>query len=309
MIKDGLSTAEAIAQVSRALRTPRLSIGVAGLKDKNAVTEQWISVPTRVARRVDGFRHAAIRLHRGDEHGQKLRRGHLRGNRFAVVVRNPSVDLDEALVRIERKHQALTAGGGLWNLYGEQRFGPRGRNLAPAFAKLTGRSGRRDAFLLSCAQSALFNLYLLERIRRDLLRTVLEGDVLQKVDTGGMFECTDPAVDQQRLDAKELVITGPMFGSRMRGPAVCTPSFELESEVLAAVGLDPAVFQGLGKSAPGSRRPLQVAVETIETTFAEALPDEGLPSGVCLSFTLPAGSYATQLLRELQGGPVSKERA
>jgi tRNA pseudouridine13 synthase len=168
-------------------------------------------------------------------------------------------------------------------------------------ATLAGKRRRRPKgdLTLSAGQSALFNLYLATRAERGLCRTALAGDILQKRGSGGMFECEDPAADQARLDAGELVITGPMFGSKMRAPTHGTPAHELEQELLASVGLSCAKLEKLGRSAPGTRRRLLVWPEQLE--LARAPAEAGLGAGLALRFSLPPGSYATVLLRELCG--------
>ena len=124
----------------------------------------------------------------------------------------------------ERADDAL-ARDGLANRYGEQRFGATGENAAQGLAILRGerreRDHRRRRLLLSAAQSAVFNRYL--ELRADgrrcaSLRRVRAGDVLQKTASGGSFVCTDVAIDQARVDAGEIVPTGPMPGTRVMEP-------------------------------------------------------------------------------------------
>lgn len=295
LTKRGVGSEDAVAEVARQLGVPRPEVGLAGLKDKDAVTEQWISLPAAAAPRLSQFVHPDMSLGPAHPHGNKLRRGHLRGNRFTIVVRELAVGADEALARCRAKVERLRALGGLDNLYGEQRFGSD--NLARGLAALARarRRGRAD-FLLSAGQSALFNLYLLERRARGLMREVLGGDILKKTATGGLFECTDPATDKARLDAGELLITGPMFGSKMRAPGPDTPAGALEAEILARAEIDLIALQGLGHTLEGTRRPLQVAPFAVEMELAR----DDFGPGVSLSFELPSGSYATALLRELQ---------
>ena len=116
-----------------------------------------------------------------------------------------------------------------------------------------------------------------------------------------MFECSEPEVDQARLDAGELRITGPVFGSRMWAPSEGTPAAELEQEVLRIAGIEPRALASLGRKAAGTRRPLTAAIEPLSLEPAPAVPDEELGPGLCLVFVLPAGTYATHLCREIQG--------
>ncbi len=297
MHKRDWATNSAVKEVARALGISQRDVGVAGLKDRDAVTEQLLSLPWSVRERIDSFEHPDISLHDPQPHGQKLRRGHLRANRFDVVIRDLAVPVDEALVRVEAKLTALREQHGIDNGYGPQRFGRDGANLERGLAALARSRQKKGDLVVSAGQSALFNLYLAIRRERGLMRTALRGDLLKKTTTGGLFECADPAADQARMDAGELVVTGPMFGGKMMAPPEDSPSGELEREILTRAGLTPEQLTSLGKRVPGTRRPLQVAVE-VEGVEPAADEDE-LGPGVRLQFTLPSGSYATTLVREL----------
>jgi tRNA pseudouridine13 synthase len=300
LTKRGIGSEDAILEVSRQTGIPRPEIGLAGLKDNIAVTEQWISVPFAAGPALAEFSHPAITLGQAHPHGNKLRRGHLHGNRFILVVRELAVPGEQAAARVAAKRARLAELGGLDNLYGQQRLGEHGGNLRRGLAALdAGRRRGRADFLLSAGQSALFNLYLLERRARGQLRTVLRGDILKKGVTGGIFECRDPEVDQARLDSGELGITGPMYGSKMRAPSPGTPSGDLEQEILARAGISQKSLSALGNKLEGTRRPLQLPLPDLEAEPVGPLNE--LPPGLRLGFALPAGSYATVLLQELQG--------
>lgn len=300
LTKRGLTSEEALAELARRLRVPRAEIGLAGLKDRDAVTIQRVSVPERAAASLSSFSHPKIELGEPQSHSHKLRRGHLRGNRFVITIRKIALTLEEAQRRARAKLERIDREG-LRNYYGMQRFGKDGRNLESGLAALAGKGPRRGKadLLVSAGQSALFNLYLAERAERALLDQVLLGDILQKRETGGMFECGDPAEDQRRLDAGELVITGPMFGSKMRQPSAGTPSDALESDILTLAGISRAKLDKLGRKVPGTRRQLLIRPEQVDVS--EAADVDGLGPGLELRFVLPPGSYATVLLRELLG--------
>jgi tRNA pseudouridine13 synthase len=299
--KTGWTTSAAVAELARALRIAPGDIGVAGLKDRAALTRQWISVPAAVGDALAGFSHPDLRLGPARAHGAKLRRGHLRGNRFAITVRG-SVSVDVARARVDAKLAVLRAAGGLPDYFGEQRFGRGGDNVDVGLRRLGAARRARADIVVSAGQSALFNLYLGLRRERGLLARALAGDLLKKRATGGLFVCEDPTVDQSRLDAGELVATGPVFGSRMRAPPPDSPAAALEAEVLARARIDAQALRALGRGVPGTRRPLAIDVGSVEVAAVDAARSstgEPLAAGVCLSFELPAGAYATQLLREL----------
>jgi len=303
MRKTGMSTEAALHEVARAVGLPRAAFGHAGLKDQNAVTLQWISAPAQARSALERFEHPRIELGAPLPHGNKLRRGHLEGNQFEIVVRELTASIEEAIARCRAKVARLREGGGLRNLYGPQRFGKEGVNARNGLAAIrAGARRRRGDLTVSAGQSALFNLYVLVRQSRGLLRRALAGDILKKTTTGGLFTCTDPEIDQGRMDAGELVVTGPIFGGKMRCPPSSTPAAILEEETLQRAGVPAAAISDLGRRAPGSRRPVLVQLDDLHVRAAPAVPDAGLAAGICVSVTLPPGSYATVLCRELQEG-------
>lgn len=300
--KRGLSTLAAVRELAQLCEVPLREVGVAGRKDTAAVTRQWISMPVEAAPALERLAHGAIRVLEFHLHGQKLRTGHLHGNHFEIVVRDLAVPLDVAVLRARAKLDALQDQGGLENLYGPQRFGFGGSNLDRGLRHLAGaRLDRRHTFLASAAQAGLFNLYVALRRERGWMRHLLLGDLLRKRETGGLFYVDDLPTEQARFDRGEVELTGPILGAKARRPPAGTASADLEEEVLRRVGLSTEHLRSHGKRLPGSRRPLQLALAEVE--IGEAPPVDGLGAGLCLRFSLPAGSFATQLTRELQVGP------
>jgi tRNA pseudouridine13 synthase len=222
-------------------------------------------------------------------------------------VRELAVDTDEAVARARAIFAALGAPPGVPNFYGEQRFGREGDNAARGRAILRGerppgpppRDGREKRLLLSSVQSELYNAYLAARLGDGTFARVIDGDWLAKVASGGVFECEDPAIDQPRLEAGEVVPTGPMFGKTMRTPRAGSAAAALEDAVLAAAGLARDDFSRHGLL-EGTRRPLAVPL-------ADATVSPAGERAVRVSFGLPAGSYATVVAAELMkadaGGP------
>lgn len=301
--KRGMSTPDLIRNLAHGLRIESRDVGCAGRKDRDAVTTQWLTVPFETASALERLDIKGVEILEARPHGQKLRMGHLHGNRFRIVVRDVGMDLESARHHVREKVLAVERGGGLDNIYGEQRFGHGGDNLERGFALL--REGRRpnptEKFLLSAAQSGLFNLYVVLRRGQGWLRQALPGDLLQRRESGGLFTVDDPFAEQPRLDRGELVVTGPIFGAKMRAPVDPSPAALLEQETLRRGGIEERAFAAFGKNLPGSRRAVQVSVADFRV--AEVEGDDELPGGLELRFGLPAGSYATQLIRELQAGP------
>jgi tRNA pseudouridine13 synthase len=120
--KTGLSTFEAVRRISRALGIDPRQAGYAGLKDAHAVTVQWLSLGDVPPARVERLDLPGIQILAVDRHTNKLRVGHLSGNRFKIRVRDvPEASLPAAQAILDR----LVAHG-VPNYYGEQRFGLRG---------------------------------------------------------------------------------------------------------------------------------------------------------------------------------------
>jgi tRNA pseudouridine13 synthase len=289
--KRGRTTRDVVHDLCRSLGVADREAGVAGLKDRQAVTTQWLSFP--VARDPDpaGLAGEGHRVLRATRHGNKLRTGHSRGNRFSIVVRGG--DLAAARVVAE-----ALATRGLPNFFGAQRFGADGRNADLGRAILLGapdpeaRRASRDRFLrrltLSAWQSLLFNRWLAARMADGLLARALAGDAMKKLDNGGVFTCEDPEVDQPRVDRFEISPGGPMFGHKLRlaGGA----AGERELSLLAADGVTVADLARGGGETEGTRRAGRIP---LSVTFEP----EG--DGYRASFDLPRGSYATVVMGEL----------
>lgn len=298
--KVGVTTLSAARSLARAIGVDERDVGSAGLKDRGAVTRQYLSFPpparaeALLAAQVPGVRVLSAVPHR-----HKLRTGHLRGNRFALIVRRLAVSADEAAERARAVLAVLTAPPGSPNWFGEQRFGAGGDNAAAGRALLRGAPrdgrggprGRERRLLVSAYQSELFNRYLRRRIEDGLYGRVLTGD-LMALRRGGLFATTSPAADQARLDAGELAVTGPIFGHKMRAPVEGSEAAAREQAVLDEEQLALADFRRLGKLAPGTRRQLSVALEEVAVEPVD-------PHAICVRMALPAGAYATAVMREI----------
>jgi tRNA pseudouridine13 synthase len=294
--KRGRNTPEVARAVATALGVSDRQVGYAGLKDRQAVTRQWLSVQTPATPAElagEGFRVLQIA-----RHGNKLRVGHSKGNRFTVLLRG-ATGADNA-----RAVLATLARRGSPNWFGAQRFGRDGDNAQLGLA-LLGRGdhpslakARRDRFLrrlaLSALQSELFNRVLALRLRESALDRAELGDQLQLGEDGRgpLFLCEAPEIDGPRVAAFEVSPTGPMFGPRMKESGGLQA--QREARVLAVAELSAGAFAAGGDETAGTRRPLRI--RPWEPRVEEA------PEGLRLSFGLPRGAYATALLREVTKG-------
>jgi tRNA pseudouridine13 synthase len=125
--KKGIGTREALERLGQALGVPRRVIGTAGLKDTHAVTRQWISVEHVPPQRLEALHVPDIRVLQVTQHSNKLKPGHLAGNRFVIRLRKLVVPIDQA-VRTAEQVLSILARRGVPNYFGPQRFGNRSDN-------------------------------------------------------------------------------------------------------------------------------------------------------------------------------------
>jgi tRNA pseudouridine13 synthase len=305
--KRGLTTPEAARAIARALGVRDRDIGIAGMKDRRAVTRQWMSLPPPVtpeqalaAEIPSGAAPRGVRILEALRHPHKLRTGHVRANRFVLRLRGTAAGAED---RARAILAALAEPPGAPNWYGEQRFGRDGDNAARGRALVTGaeRPGgdrRLDRLMVSALQSQLFNDWLAARLADGLYRTAIAGDVLHKVG-GGMFACDDPGTDTARLRAGELVVTGPMFGDRMRRPTEGSAAAEREDAILAHHQLERGAFASVRAIAEGTRRDAAIALGDVAIFAVDG-------STLEVAFTLPGGGYATTVMRELVKDPAQQ---
>lgn len=284
--KRGLNTHDLVAAL-RERGVPYNDVGVAGLKDKHAVTRQWLSVPVEHAHAVNALDGVeGVKVLELSRHEARLRRGNLRGNRFEVRVRQPHHGWQERANSTIR----LIAAAGLPNYFGPQRFGRFNSNAIDAVRMLRGErvpGGRRlNDFFVSALQAHLFNWNLKRRIEAGVYDRVLPGDRARRHDTGGMFLVGDAAVESQRAARLEISAVLPLYGRKIAGGL--EDAAALESEVLERFGLRRSDF-----------RPLTRGDWRISRVRPEDVALHPRDDGYTVEFTLPNGAYATTFLREL----------
>ncbi len=302
--KRDISTLALIQQLARALGVSEREISSAGLKDARAVARQTLCVQWVPPEKILALDVDKAKILWAKRHTNKLRSGHLRGNRFTLRIRDVGPD---AGMRAAAIVEQLLARG-VPNGYGRQRFGNRGNNHEMGLLLLRNDraalrahgihhlSYKMRQFLVSALQSALFNAVLAARIEHGLLDDVLPGDVARKEETGGIFIVEDADVERLRVKAWEISATGPIYGYKML--AAQAEAGALEATILEEAGLTPADFRPF--QAKGSRRPLRYYPEGLSWQMEE-------PDTLTLSFFAPKGAYATLLLRELMKTEVALE--
>jgi tRNA pseudouridine13 synthase len=351
--KTGIPTAEAVRRMSRALGLRESDFGFAGHKDARAVTRQWFSVPRLPEKDAWGLRAPGLKLLDVTRHGNRLKVGHLRGNRFEITVRGAAEGAEQRAGAILE----VLSRRGVPNYFGEQRFGSRGRSdlvgremargsadgalrellgsprpqdsdrearerfAAGDYAGALALWPRRDRFarkalavlragggpeaalrawpkrlrflFVSACQSRLFNAVLAARSGR--LDRLEAGDLAYLHRNGAVFAVGDPAAEAPRAADFEISPSGPMFGYKV--PLAAGVPGEIERRVLADSGLEPEGFRSkLALRARGERRALRVPLDSPAVESTEGEGERVLR----LRFGLPAGSFATSVLREVR---------
>ncbi len=262
------------------------NMSYAGLKDRNAVTEQWfcLHMPGRATPDFGTFRLEGVEILQVTRHHRKIRIGSLDGNAFDILLRNAVVS-DELIRRLNdvRLH-------GFPNYFTEQRFGRDGDNLTQARRWASGeiniKDRKRRSFYLSAARSEVFNQVVSARITHNTIDQILPGDILQLAGSHSHFtadHAKDLAALEVRLKKRDILLTAPLIGDSI------TPATTLEHDIVQQHQSLLALMRQARVSP--ARRPMIMQAQDLSWEFN--------PAGLKLHFYLPAGSYATALIREL----------
>lgn len=265
-------------------------VGYAGMKDRHAVTRQWFSVPFSDAGQ-DSLAQANItdvKILSSIQHGRKLKRGTLNGNRFELQIRQLQGDTDQLQQRLENIREL-----GVPNYFGPQRFGHGGRNVQQGLNLLQKRvrlNRNKKGIYLSAIRSFLFNHVLAERVRRGNWNTIMDGELVMLNGTRSVFPCEKPDQEiEDRCKRLDIHPSGPMPGEGGTQPTA--DSFELEQDILQAWPELTSVL--VSQRVQASRRALRLYPGELDWQIA----DDKLK----ISFILPPGTYATTILREFLG--------
>jgi tRNA pseudouridine13 synthase len=306
--KKNLTTNEMIGQIARYLGIKNKEIGYAGLKDKNAMTVQYISLHKKYEEALENFNFDGIKILSKTYHNNKIRIGHLRGNRFYIKLKkvNPTsaAKIDEALKNIE--------AFGMPNFFGYQRFGKDGDNhiLGEKIAKgeARERNPRVKKLLINAYQSHLFNLWLSRRLEINSLVSsfkveeietllnmpneevkkmkaqkhpfkLISGDVMEHYPHGRLFDFEGDEEDLKRFEARDISVTGLLCGKKVR--------LASQNARVVEKDYDDEI------NADGARRYAWVYPTEIEGRFNQ------VEAQYEMNFTLPKGSYATVLIEEI----------
>lgn len=286
--KTGENTDWVARQLARFCQVSPRDVGYAGKKDRHAVTEQWFSVRLPIGRTLNWslFGGDTIQVLETARHSRKLRLGALSGNRFVLRLR----DVTEPQALAARVEQVRT---GVPNYFGEQRFGNEGGNLDKGLALLEGRLRERQrhkkGLYISALRSWLFNQVVSQRIRQGNWDRLLSGDVLMLHGSQSCFvaETIDDELTE-RLQQGDVHLTAPMWGrgELMTQEAAC----EFEQQVVEPWQSLCSGLEGLGLNQ--ERRSMRLIPRNLKV-------EPETEQQWLLEFELPAGAFATSVLREL----------
>lgn len=286
--KMGSNTEWVAKQIARFTQVRNMDVSYAGMKDRHAVTTQWFSIYLGNKPEPDWSQltHDEFEILTITRHAKKIRKGSLKANQFAVVIRDLTGKLDELEPKLNWIQQH-----GVPNYFGEQRFGHD--NLEQAIAMLKGelkvKSKHLRGIYLSTIRSFLFNLLLSERIQQNIWNQAIDGDVMQLAGSQSVFTLdTVTAEIQQRLVDFDIHPTCSLAGEGE--PLLKARAAQLEQDILQP-------YADLIAGLQDARLKLAHRATRIKV---EQLGHEWINENTLkVVFTLEAGSYATSVLREL----------
>ncbi|WP_200764041.1 tRNA pseudouridine(13) synthase TruD [Nitrosophilus alvini] len=307
--KRNLTTWQMLQIFSEQLGVKVRDIGYAGLKDKNALTYQHISINKKYEGKLSSFSHPDIKITQTDRHKNKIRTGHLKGNRFYIKLKKVSSinakKIDNVIKIIEKE--------GMPNFFGYQRFGIEGDNYILGKEIVEGkrreRNRKKERLFVNAYQSHLFNLWLSKRVeiskfvesfgKKELMTLLdlpegiieelkeqrqffklLPGDLAQHYPHGRLFEIESVIEESERFFQRVISPTGLLPGAKTKRANGLARDIEKD-------------FDDENITAYGDRRFAWIFPENIEGCYKEE------NAWYELRFFLPKGSYATVLLEEI----------
>ena len=285
--KQGENTEWVAKELARVSGVRKRDVGFAGLKDRHGITTQWFSVwlPGQTDPDWSALETQNIQILKTVRHAKKLRRGALKENLFTIVLRELSGEQSQLVSRCE-----VIMKEGVPNYFGEQRFGHGMDNLMSAekmFVTDERVPRHLKSIYLSAARSWIFNCILSQRITDGNWNQYLSGDAFMLNGKSACFMDDASADINQRLSDGEIHPTGVLWGVGEQLAAKLTEGLELDIVnrfEIFKTGLESFKVQRL-------RRALRVFPGSMQWQF------EG--ETCTLKFSLPSGSYATMVLREL----------
>ena len=239
----------------------------AGLKDRLSTSRQWLCWP-KAKQRDELTVTEEFKVIESVSHDRILSLGHVAMNHFRIILSHPEgQEMEEAVPEC------------FPNFYGTQRFGNFDADQ-PVWPE------RKDRFLISQYQAALFNLFLAGRLKK-IHWALCDGDLFTRTNGRRVFRVQTLDELEGEKTVSPAIPTGPILGYKMP-----KSSNTFEVDFMESRGIDPERFREFGKMAMGGRRPLWVYPQNMR------VEKNGLETSI-LSFSLPSGSYATILLQTM----------
>ncbi|NOQ29969.1 MAG: tRNA pseudouridine(13) synthase TruD [Helicobacteraceae bacterium] len=306
--KKKLSTWDMLELLASYLGIQSKEFGYAGLKDKNALTKQYISIHKKYEEKLEDFKHDNIKILSKTYHNNKIKMGHLKGNRFFIRLKKvSSVNAQKITTALES-----IAHFGMPNFFGYQRFGIHGDNYKKGEAILKDGAKEKNVKLkrmyVNAYQSHLFNLWLSRRLEMHSLLSsfgadeisdtlnmstadvkklqaqkhpfkLIDGDVMEHYPHGRLFHYESDEEDIERFENRQISPTGLLAGKKTTHAT--SLSHLIEKEFDEEINMD------------GARRYAWVFPDKVEGEYKEN------EAWFELHFSLPKGSYATVLIEEI----------
>jgi len=308
--KTDMSTWKLITVLSKATRLQERDIGYAGLKDKNATTIQYISIPKQYEKELNkNLTTEKIEILERTYNKAPIKVGQLKGNAFSIILHHIHAKDAKFFSTTAMKLQKE----GIPNYYGYQRFGEdsrsymQGKEIALSGKKL---KGSKEKLLVSAYQSYLYNKWLAERVKlstiiasnnvpqaakkldypEELVKVLTKqeqffklfiGDALTPYPYGKLSFLKDMQHSSLAFSQKKLSPTGLLCGSKVERAK--SDAYYLEEPY------DDTELNSL----KGDRRFAWIWPENVETTYNVD------SKKLTVDFYLPKGSYATTFLEEI----------
>lgn len=283
--KTGENTEFVARQLAKLCDVNNCSVGFAGMKDRHAITQQWYSIqlPGKPDPDISSLPDniSIIDTRRCQK---KIQRGFLTGNRFVIRLREVDGDMD-----LLQDHLQIIKQRGFPNYFGAQRFGRNNLEQVRQWFDGNKRVKKHEkSILLSAARGFLFNAVLSERVKQGDWLSLHQGEPAILDGSRGFFMVENADQEQSRVLSGDIHPSCPLWGA---GSALAAHDYaEWESSVVKQS--DALLAEGLERRA---LKPARRATRVIPRDMAYSIEADQM----LLSFELPAGSYATMLLREL----------
>lgn len=274
-------------QLARCFGVAPREVGYAGRKDRHAVARQTFSVPLPLcaAAPCPPLSIPGVTLVTSARHRRKLKIGQLIGNHFSIRVRHSTA----ARTEVEQRWRQVCQQG-VPNYFGPQRFGTDGSNLQVGIDWLRGRTKLprfRQSICLSAVRAFLFNQLLAHRVEKNSWQQPHQYDYVQFTEGKAGFYVEELTADiAQRAHAGKLSACASLVGQRKQR------FLALDADESAVLEPYADIVEALiAKQVIRQFRKLRVLPESPALNWMDGDP--------VFSFFLPAGSFATAVLREL----------